>query len=249
MTDLPPSSSAPEPPSVPAPAPAAPGPDPASTRDDDYDGYDDYEVVFEGRGDVVTALTFGWDRFRENVAPLVIAAAIMLILQEVLFVIGQLAVDRVALTFLIDLVGTVATTVLGLGLFRMALAISAGERMSVATAFRYPRLGAWIAFAVVFGLMVGVGIELFVVPGLLVLAFFGLAPYYFLDQELTVGEALAASRRAVVDNGLAFQVLLSIVVGVLGFVACFIGAFVTAPIAYLSVAYLYRYASAQPSAL
>ena len=59
---------------------------------------------------------------------------------------------------------------------------------------------------------------------------------------------LSASQKAVSSKGLFFPILLSIVVGALGFIACFIGAFVTLPVAYIAVAYLYRYAAGQPVA-
>ena len=61
-----------------------------------------------------------------------------------------------------------------------------------------------------------------------------------------IGEALRASREAVVAGGLAFPVLLSIVVGVLGLVVFVVGVFVTQAIAALALAYLYRYATGQP---
>ncbi len=80
------------------------------------------------------------------------------------------------------------------------------------------------------------------------LAFFGLAPFYFLDGRMSLGDSLRASRGAVQRNGLAFPILLSVVVGFLGVIACIIGIFVTEPIAYLAVAFLYRYAAGQPVA-
>ena len=38
--------------------------------------------------------------------------------------------------------------------------------------------------------MVGIGLVLCIIPGLFVLAFFGLAPYYFIDRGMSLGEAL-----------------------------------------------------------
>jgi hypothetical protein len=81
-----------------------------------------------------------------------------------------------------------------------------------------------------------------------VLAFFGLAPFYFIDARMSLGDSLNASRRAVSSKGLAFPILLSIVVGGLGLIACLVGAFITIPVAYVAVAYLYRYAAGQPVA-
>ena len=103
-------------------------------------------------------------------------------------------------------------------------------------------------FSIVYGLMVGVGLLLCVIPGLVVLAFFGMAPYFFLDRGMSMGDAFTASREAATSRGFALPVILSIAVGAAGLIACGIGALVTAPAAYVAVAYLYRNAAGQPVA-
>jgi uncharacterized membrane protein len=103
-------------------------------------------------------------------------------------------------------------------------------------------------FSIVFGLMVAIGLALCIIPGLFILAFFGLAPFYFLDGGMSFGDALTASREAVSSKGLAVPVVLCIVVGALGAIACGIGILITAPIGYVAVAFLYRYAAGQPVA-
>jgi uncharacterized membrane protein len=92
--------------------------------------------------------------------------------------------------------------------------------------------------------MVGIGLVLCVIPGLFVLAFFGMAPYFFIDRRMSLGDSLSASREAA-GRGYAAPVILSIIVGALGFIACGIGALVTAPAAYIAVAFLYRGATNQ----
>jgi uncharacterized membrane protein len=81
-----------------------------------------------------------------------------------------------------------------------------------------------------------------------VLAFFGLAPFYVVDGHMRLGDALTASRKAATSKGLAMPVLLSIVVGALGVIACFVGILITYPVAFIAVAYLYRHAVGQPVA-
>jgi uncharacterized membrane protein len=93
--------------------------------------------------------------------------------------------------------------------------------------------------------MVGIGLALCIIPGLFVLAFFGLAPYYFIDRGMGVGEALTASREAASSRGFALPVILCVIVGALGAIACGIGLLVTAPAAYIAVAFLYRGATNQ----
>jgi uncharacterized membrane protein len=201
-----------------------------------------------GAPDVGAAISYGWKKFQENVGPMLIVVLIPVAAQIVLLLIGQVAIKSVAGALVFQVIGIVVSAVAGLGLYRTALMITAGEPADVGKAFQYDRWGEWIVFSFVFGLMVGVGLVLCIIPGLFVLAFFGLAPFYFIDKRMSLGEALSASRAAVQSKGLAFPVLLSIIVGVLGVIACIVGVFVTEAIAYIAVAYLYRYATGQPVA-
>jgi uncharacterized membrane protein len=168
--------------------------------------------------------------------------------QVVLSIISRSVVDSLLGALLFNVLGIIVGAVAGIGIYQMALMITAGQPADVGKAFTYDRWGEWIVFSFVFGLMVGIGLVLCVIPGLLVLAFFGLAPFYFLDGRMSLGESLRASRAAVQRNGLAFPILLSIVVGILGIIACIIGIFVTEPVAYVAVAFLYRYSAGQPVA-
>jgi hypothetical protein len=66
------------------------------------------------------------------------------------------------------------------------------------------------------------------------------------DGRMRVGQALSASAHAASSRGFALPVLVSIVVGAAGLLACAIGVLVTAPAAYIAVAFLYRNAAGQP---
>jgi uncharacterized membrane protein len=202
----------------------------------------------EPKGDAVAALAYGWRTFRANVRPMLVVVVVPLVAQLVLAVAGRVLIHSVARWFLFQIVGIVVAAIAGIGVPRMALMISAGEPPAIGRAFRSERLVAWVVFSAVFGLAEGVGLVLCVIPGLLFLAFFGLAPYFFLDRGLGLGEALRASRAAVTGNGLAFAVLVAIVVGVLGAVVFVVGALVTQAVAALALAYLYRHVTGDPVA-
>jgi uncharacterized membrane protein len=126
--------------------------------------------------------------------------------------------------------------------------LTAGTVPTVGEAFTYDRWGEWIVFSIVYGLMVGIGIVACVIPGLVVLALFGMSPYFFIDRGMSMGEAFNASREAATSRGFALPVILCVIVGAAGLIACGIGALVTAPAAYIAVAFLYRNASGQPVA-
>ena len=113
----------------------------------------------------------------------------------------------------------------------------------------YLGLLPWIVFAFVFGLFVGVGAIFCGVGALIVLAFFGLAPYYFLDQRKSLGDAFSASLEATRANaGIPLAIALTVLVGFLGIILCYVGALVTMPIAYIGVGFLYRHINNQPVA-
>jgi uncharacterized membrane protein len=194
--------------------------------------------------DVGAALSYGWKKFQENVGPLIIAFIIPAVVSAAFSIFGRLF-NSFALSLVISIISFLVVQAVGIAIYRVALQITAGEPADIGKAFTYDRWGEWILFSIVFGLMVGIGLVLCIIPGLFVLAFFGLAPFFFLDQNMSLGQALTASREVTSSNGLAFPVLLSIVVGFLGVIACCIGVLVTAPIAYVAVAFLYRYAVGQ----
>jgi hypothetical protein len=193
----------------------------------------------------LVALAYGWKQFREHLGPMLVVVLIPFGAQIVLALAERALIDSVARWFLLQVVGIVVSSVAGLGLVRMALLVSAGESPTAGEAFRYDRWGAWIAFSLVFGLVEGVGLVLCVFPGLLFLAYFGLAPYFFVDRGMSMLESLRASRDAVVRGGLAFPVLLTIVVGALGLILAGVGVFVTEAVAALGLAYLYRHSAGE----
>lgn len=197
--------------------------------------------------DVGAALSYGWKKFQANVGPLIAIVAVPVVINIVISIIG-IATRSIAIQLLLNVVSFVVSTVAALGITRAALMVTAGETPDFGRAFQYDRWGEWFVFSIVFGLMVGIGLLLCLIPGLFVIAFFGLAPFFFVDQRMSLGDALTASRTAVSSKGLAFPILLSVIVGALGVIACFVGIFITYPVAYIAVAFLYRYAVGQPVA-
>ena len=208
-----------------------------------------YGAVPPGGGgpDVGAALSYGFSKYFANLGPVLGVIAVSLVAQ-ILFQIIQLSVSSLVVRGLFSIVGFVVSAMLSIGVYKTALMLTAGETPTVGKAFTYDRWGEWISFAIVYSLIVAVGFILCIIPGLIALAFFGMAPYFFLDRGMTLGQALTASREAATSRGFAFPVLLSVIVGALGLIACFIGVFVTAPAAYIAVAFLYRNASGQPVA-
>ena len=225
MTDVPP----PPPPPPPPPSFGAPPPGGAGGASPD----------------VGAAVGYGWKKFQQNVGPLIIVILIPVAASFVVNIFGQVVFHNLFGYLLFEVIGFIVQAIAGIGVYRVALQITAGEQAVIGKAYQYDRWGEWVIFSLIFGLMVGIGLALCLIPGLFVLAFFGLAPFFFLDRQMSLGDALTAAREAASSKNLAFPVLLTIIVGFLGVIACGIGVLVTAPIAYVGVAFLYRYAAGQ----
>jgi hypothetical protein len=209
-----------------------------------------YGAVPPGGGspEVGTALSYGFNKYFANFGPVLGVVFISIAAQIILSLIGQLVVRSLVGIFLFQILGWVVGAIAALGVYKMALMLTAGQSPDIGKAFQFDRWGEWFVFSIVFGLIIGIGFVLCIIPGLVALAFFGMAPYFFIDRGMTVGQALTASREAATSRGFAIPVFLSILVGAAGLIACGIGALVTAPAAYIAVAFLYRNASGQPVA-
>jgi uncharacterized membrane protein len=150
---------------------------------------------------------------------------------------GILVVSAVA-----DVLLFVITNFLQIGLYRSTLAVTAGQPIDIGRVFSAEGAGPYLLGSVLYGLMVGVGTLLCIVPGI-ALAFFGFFwPYFVLDGQQDAVTAIKSSFRLVNGNlgqMIPFAILAFLLYAV-GFVICGIGVLVTAPIALLAVAYAYR---------
>lgn len=219
-------SSVPPPPNVPPP-----GPPPVSG----------------GTPDIGAALSYGFNKYFGNVVPVLAVVLLPVLVQLIIGAIGQFVFKSFIAVLLLNVVSWIVSAVAAYGIFNISLMITRGEQADVGRAFTSDRWGEWFVFSIVWGLIVGIGFLLCIIPGILALTFLGLAPYYFIDKRMSLGDAFSAAFDTA-KRGYALPTIVAIVVGVLGVIACGIGVLVTAPAAYIAVAYLYRHANQQPIA-
>jgi uncharacterized membrane protein len=202
-----------------------------------------------GTADIGAAVSYGWAKFSQNAGPVLVIVLIPVGIQLVLSLIANLTVDSFAGMAIFNIISFVISLVTAIGIFNAGLLLTAGETPDVGRAYSSDRWGEWILFALVWGLMVGIGAIFCGVGALIVVAIWGLAPFYFIDRRMSLGEALRAStERTGQVPGLRVSLGLLPLVGIVGVFACGIGLFVTMPIAYIGAAYLYRVANNQPVA-
>jgi hypothetical protein len=214
--------------SVPPPPNVPPGPPPISG----------------GSPDLGAALSYGFNKYFANIGPVLAVILLPVAVQILIALIGRLLFDSWIASLLLNVVSWVVSAVAALGIYQIVLMITRGETPDVARAFTTDRWGEWFLFSIVWGLIIGIGFVLCIIPGIVALAFLGTAPFYFLDQRLSIGDSLSAAwdtgRR-----GYALPTIVAVIVGVLGVILCGIGVLVTAPAAYIAVGYLYRHANRQ----
>lgn len=133
---------------------------------------------------------------------------------------------------------------LSLGAARIGLNLVSGKEVSVAMLFGegrklLPALGA----SILFGLMVGLGLVLLIVPGVYLAMRFGQYLTAIVDRDLGVMESLKYSSAITTNNrinyfGLAVLCLLIVIAGAL---ACGVGLVFALPVAWLSSIVAYRW--------
>lgn len=225
MTDVPPPPPPPPPPMQPPPGGGAPVP---------------------SGPDAGAALSYGWQKFQANSGSLLAIILIPVAIQIVLSVFGQFVIRSFAGIIFFSLLSMIIGLAAQIGVFNAGLMLTRGEGLDVGKAFSSDRWGEWIVFALVYGLLVSVGALFCGIGALVVIAFFGLAPYYFLDQRLSLGDALSKSLETTrATTGLPIALALTALVGWLGVIACYVGMLVTMPVAFVGGAYLYRRATNQ----
>ena len=129
-----------------------------------------------------------------------------------------------------------------IGIYRAALKTTLGETPGFQNLTTGENLGKYIVVAIVYGLLIGVGIVLCVVPGIIAAFLFQLAPFYALDKGQSVSEALGNSYRATTQNFVPalLMTIVNIITAIVGGFLFGILTLVALPFAALFTAHMYR---------
>ena len=149
---------------------------------------------------------------------------------------------------LLTLAFAILTVIVSVGVIRASIRATLGQEPGFDALLDGHNLGRYLLFQLVYALMAGLGILLCILPGLLVIFFFQLGPFYVLDRSMGIREALTSSARAIRRNlGAAFlMTVLNALVLLLGGLFYGLLTLITLPIATLFTAYLYRRFNDEP---
>lgn len=130
-----------------------------------------------------------------------------------------------------------------MGLYKSVLLMTTGEKPGFDQFYKnWPQILSWIGANILFAIMLFVGLFLLIVPGLYVLARFGLFPFFILDKNLGPLESLKEA--SIASEGVRWPLFLLFVVclvlNILGVLFFGIGLLITVPVTLLALAAVYR---------
>jgi hypothetical protein len=164
------------------------------------------------------------------------------------------AIFNILIQLVIGLIGLVVGAYVGGGIAEIALRTARGERTDFGMIFSGGKyFGAMLVGTLGFYLAYGLGLALCIVPGVIVAV--GLMPYamVIVDEKRSGIDALKRAWELTNGHKMALFVflLLSLLVYIAGFLACFIGVYlVSVPMLSVSLAYIYlKLKGEQPRAL
>ena len=269
-TNEPPPEQTPPPPPPPpsggygeAPPPPAPPPAPAHGGGDNT-GYS-----------LGNALSYGWAKFQANTAQIIMSALILVVVLVVVGVLGSVVMGalttdascsvkdgvlecddgtgffgRLLLQALFSAVILVFAWIIGAGLVRASLNVTAGRPFLFADVIKTDNLGSVIVASVIIAVATFVGTILCYLPGLVVGFATSYTLFFIIDKNMAPVDAIKASVMFVKDN-LANTIVWYIVGGLVaavGFVICVVGALVSVPVVLLGTAYTYKTHNREPVA-
>lgn len=217
--------------------------------------------------DLGAALSYGWKKFQENAAQLVIAGVVLFvgigIAYGVGFVImgiltrdpectvrnGVLDCDEGS-GWIVGMIGTAilvalilfASLVIGAGLIRGALGITEGRPFQASEIVKLDNIGAVVVTSLLIAAGTFVGYLLCFLPGIAFAIASSYSLYFVIDKGLAPVEAIKASVNLVKDNlgnALIWAIVGYLVAGA-GAIACGVGVLVTYPLVMIGTAYTYK---------
>jgi uncharacterized membrane protein len=187
------------------------------------------------------SLTFGWEAFKAHYNVFIP----VIFLTGVISVLSKYVGDRDAsiLMGVALILGAVAQIIVGMGLTKIALNITAGKPAAFDDIFSVTHLFfAYVGATILYGLIVLGGFLLLIIPGIMWLVSYWLFQYALVDKGLGVLDALSEAKRISKDVRwplFKFMVVTG-VLNIVGIAAFGIGLFVTIPITAVATAYVYR---------
>ncbi|MDD9348816.1 hypothetical protein [Mumia sp.] len=213
------------------------------------------------------AISFGWDRFKDNWGVWVGVSLVFFVIQAVISGIGSaaqsggddawdssrwwLAGGFSVVALLFNLAGTLVGWFMQAAQTKGALLETEGRKPGFGDFFQWgEHAGKVILTFLLLGVLTFVGLILCILPGIVFTFFAWYTLWFVMDQGQGPWEALQSSFRLVGNNlGPVFLLALALTgINILGFILCFVGLLVTIPLTLIATGYTYKVLTQQPVA-
>lgn len=191
--------------------------------------------------DIGAAINSGWRLLWPNIGPMALFAVIV---WAVNFLVSGPQRDGGTAGLLFSIIGFVITQLIAMGWITIGLDIVDGRPVtSQAVTDRFKLIGPYLLAAIVYAVMVTVGLLVLIVPGIILGITFGFYGFHMIDTGES--DAMGALRRsAEITKGRRGQLflfgLLLIGINIIGFLALIVGVLITSAISLLATAHIYR---------
>jgi len=193
------------------------------------------------------AFKFGWETFKKYPVFLI---SVVLIMGIISYLPGMLnssmtnnGQDYNPLVGIISLVAYVLQLIVSMGVIKIAITLARGGKPEWDDLYtQYPKFFNYFIASILYGLMVLVGLIVFVVPGIYLAIKFQMYSYLIVDKNLGPIEALKQS--SIITKGSMWNLFLfgltAVVVIIVGAMLFLVGLLIAAPVAMVAGGYVYN---------
>ncbi len=196
-----------------------------------------YGVPYGGAprdADVGTALSYGWNKFVANIGDIIIIWLIVVGVNLV-FNFVSFGIDSIFLRLFVSAIAFIVSMILQIGLIRVGLLVTAGQKVTPAAAFSTDNLAPFIIATLLFGVAYFIGFFALCIGAIIVGFLFWFYGYYVLDANQDPVTSLKSSAELTTKNFGTVGVF-AIVAIVLTVITCGLAA----PVVQISTAYMYK---------
>lgn len=201
------------------------------------------------------AIRFGFETTKKNFKFLLIILFILAILSAIPGSINSSLRNFPLFSFLINAVIWIVQIIVQIGVIKITLAFVDGNKPKVKDLFIIPYKPVYMTFlkywasSLLYGLVVGLGFILLIIPGIIFAIIFQFYSYLIVDKNAGPIEALKKS--AAITKGVRWNLfrfgLLLIGINILGALALLVGLLISVPTTMLATAFVYRKLQSQKS--
>lgn len=194
---------------------------------------------------VGTAFSYGWNKFKDNLGPILIAFLALVVASVAVQAVGFVVtgVERSFLTaVLLNAVGSFVQLLFLAVIVKATLDLTKGTPISLGSITDGIDWAQVAIAALIIAVASAIGTQLLILPGLAVWFLTAFTLYFIIDKGLPAIEAIKASASFVVANigTLIIFFLASAAACIVGALACLVGLFVAVPVVLIAQAYAYR---------